>query len=312
MAVCGHFSTVTDPSQANVDFWFQREAVRHIGGFGGRYLRMQAEIDHAQNPGYIRHGIEMVNAAAQSKYGGTGSAAWTRMNGSDVGNPPNTTYDYGTPATYPVWVTGRLSDHPTLTFDYIREMAAMAADFDGDGVPDASDTDDDNDSYGDALETPCGSNSRNAASMLERVDGAFAGADDAADTLIDEALPPGATANDCDSDGYAGSAEASVFASSTGDQDPCGTNGWPADLTDAGGFSANRVNISDLASFVGVPRYLNTNVGTNPGDARWDVVPGSTFGAHINIIDLQSIAFGTAPMLGGTRMFNGPSCPWAP
>ena len=115
--------------------------------------------------------------------------------------------------------------------------------------------------------------------------------------------------SDDDNDGYTDTVEAQV---GTGSLDPCGTDGWPADLTDGGGFSANKVNISDLASFVGVPRYLNTNVGTNPGDARWDVVPGSTFGNHINIVDMQSVAFGAAPMLGGVRMFNGPSCPWPP
>ncbi len=115
--------------------------------------------------------------------------------------------------------------------------------------------------------------------------------------------------SDDDNDGYTDTVEAQV---GTGSLDPCGTNGWPADLTDAGGFSANKVNISDLASFVGVPRYLNTNVGTTPGDARWDVVPGSTFGNHINIVDMQSVAFSTAPMLGGVRAFNGPPCPWPP
>lgn len=126
-AVCGHFSTVTDPSAGNVAFWAEREAVRHIGGFRGRYLRMQAEIDHAQNPGYFRHAIEMVNAATRSLFGGAGSAAWTRMNGADLGNPVNTTYSLNNPAQYPKWVAGRLSDHAGLNTAYIGEMAALAA-----------------------------------------------------------------------------------------------------------------------------------------------------------------------------------------
>ncbi len=111
--------------------------------------------------------------------------------------------------------------------------------------------------------------------------------------------------SDDDNDGYADVTEAHV---GTGSVTPCGTGGWPADLTAAGGFSANKVNISDLGSFVGAPRYLNTNVGTNPGDVRWDVVPGSTFGNHINIVDMQSVLYVAPPMFGGSRAFNGPAC----
>ncbi len=125
-AVCGHLSTVTDPSPANVAFWTEREAVRHIDTYPGRYLRMQAEVDHAQDPYYFRHAIEMVNAATDSLYGGTGTAVWTRMNGSDLNNSINIVYPLGDPSQYPAWVTGRLSDHPGLNFTYIREMAALS------------------------------------------------------------------------------------------------------------------------------------------------------------------------------------------
>ena len=125
-AVCGHWSTVTDDTDANVAFWHEREAVRHIGGFRGMYLRMQAETDHAQGAGYFRHTIEMVNAATAPAYGGTGSACWTRVNGADVGNPINTVYPLIDPSQYPVWVTGRLADHPGLNLDYDREMSALS------------------------------------------------------------------------------------------------------------------------------------------------------------------------------------------
>jgi hypothetical protein len=125
-AVCGHLSTVTDPSPTNVAFWAEREAVRYIDSYPGRYLRMQAELDHAQNPGYFRHAIELVNAATHSQYSGTGTALWTRMNGSDLGNPINTVYPLGDPSQYPTWVTGRLSDHLGLNFTYIREMANLS------------------------------------------------------------------------------------------------------------------------------------------------------------------------------------------
>jgi hypothetical protein len=126
-AVCGHLSTVTDPSPENQAFWAEREAVRHIGGYRGRYLRMQAEVDHAQGPGSFRHAIEMINAATQPPYGGSGSALWTRMNGQDLGNPVNRTYPLNNPAQYPKWVSGRLSDHLGLNISYVREMAALAA-----------------------------------------------------------------------------------------------------------------------------------------------------------------------------------------
>lgn len=124
--VCGHWSTVTDPSPGNIAFWAEREAVRHIGGFRGLYLRMQAEIDHAQGPGYFRHTIEMNNAATHSAYGGAGSACWTRVNGADLGNPINTVYPPNDPNQYPDWVTGRLADHPGLNLTYDREMALLS------------------------------------------------------------------------------------------------------------------------------------------------------------------------------------------
>jgi hypothetical protein len=124
-AVCGHWSTVTDPSPENAAFWAEREAVRYIGAYPGRYLRMQAEIDHAQGPGYFRHAIEMVNAATKPEYSGSGSASWTRMNGSDLGNAVNAVYPLGDANHYPTWVSERLSDHPGLNISYDREMAAF-------------------------------------------------------------------------------------------------------------------------------------------------------------------------------------------
>jgi len=128
VAVCGHLSTVTDPSPSNVAFWAEREAVRYIKSYPGRYLRMQAEIDHAQNPGYFRHAIEMIDSATQRVFGGGGICCWTRVNGSDGGNSINTVYPYDNPAQYPTWLSGRLNpDHLGLEFTYIREMSDLAA-----------------------------------------------------------------------------------------------------------------------------------------------------------------------------------------
>ena len=180
-------------------------------------------------------------------------------------------------------------------------------DIDGDGIP--------ND-----VEQGCGSLSGSAASRPERIDGAFAGTDEDGDTQIDEVLPAGATAYDCDRDGFSGAAENHVYGPSTrGDQDPCGTNsspptsppspiGWPADLK-GGPLTGNRVTIEDLASFIAPVRFLGTNIGTHTGDVRWDLSPGKgILGQDINVQDFASL-LASAPMLG-TRALNGPACPW--
>jgi hypothetical protein len=90
--------------------------------------------------------------------------------------------------------------------------------------------------------------------------------------------------------------------------------GWPADLQ-GGGIpdSTNLVNILDITSFLAPIRYLNTNVGSNPGDRRWDLVPGAgVFPASINVEDLVNLIIVSPPMIGGVRAFNGPSCPFPP
>lgn len=129
VAVCGHESLATDPSAENEAFWAEREAVRHIGGYPGRYLRIQAEVDHAQEPLYFRHAIEMIDAATHADHGGSGACLWTRMNGSDVGNPANTVYDLADPSSYPTWLTGKVNpDHRGVEMEYVKEMSALASD----------------------------------------------------------------------------------------------------------------------------------------------------------------------------------------
>jgi hypothetical protein len=58
---------------------------------------------------------------------------------------------------------------------------------------------------------------------------------------VNEPLPPGAEAYDCDGDGFVGEEESMI---TTGNQDPCGS-GWPADLT-----GDNKLNIADFTSFI--------------------------------------------------------------
>ena len=206
-------------------------------------------------------------------------------------------------------------DGLALTVEPGHTVVSTPADCDGDGVSDAD-------------ETACGGNPADAAVRPERIDANFAGADDDGDTQIDESLPPGTAAFDCDGDGYRGAREEHVYAPSTlGDQDACGSNafptadppspiGWPSDLRGETTFSANKVNIVDLGSFTNPIRRINTDVGTVPGDRRWDLTPGpGILPTDINVADLGVLVTGTTaypPMLLGARAFNGPACPWAP
>ncbi len=125
--------------------------------------------------------------------------------------------------------------------------------------------------------------------------------------------PPNALAAltvDTDGDGYSDEAEVWTGTDALGRCEKVGpsvSTDWPADLTDAAGFSRDKVNISDLAAYVGVPRIYGTSPGVGPNyNQRFDVVPGTgpVPGAWINIADLQSVAVGTAPMFGGGRMFG--------
>jgi hypothetical protein len=205
-------------------------------------------------------------------------------------------------------------------------------DYDGDGIPNSSDPDDDNDGVSDIDEANCGGSPLNAALRPERIDGQFAGVDDDGDTQVDEPLPAGSELYDCDGDGYKGSAENHVFSyleQTNGDQKTCQeydsafpstashirpSKRWPSDIASSS-FSFNRINVQDLSSFTTPLRYLNKDVGTYPADVRFDLVPGSTFGADINVADLAAITSGASgfpTMLGGARAYGGPPCPWPP
>jgi hypothetical protein len=114
---------------------------------------------------------------------------------------------------------------------------------------------------------------------------------------------------DQDNDAFTDGVEAYV---GTGPSDPCGKTGWPAELVDTG-MSANDVDIFDLSSYVAPVRLINTDVGTNPGDIRWDLWPGSgPLEFDINILDMSILVVIVPPMLEGPRAFNGPPCPYAP
>jgi hypothetical protein len=187
-------------------------------------------------------------------------------------------------------------------------------DTDADLEGDACDQDDDNDMLLDTAEIGCGSNALNANSRPERID---TPGDDDRDNQVNEPLPPGAAAEDCDADGFAGSAETNL---TTNDQDPCGANGWPAELV--GGD--NLLSIVDINSFLyplrgdGSFHKLGHSVpdAQDASIARWNLEPNGL----ISIGDLNALNPGVIaptshpPMFGGQPALftNGGRCPWPP
>ena len=187
-------------------------------------------------------------------------------------------------------------------------------DTDADLEGDACDEDDDNDMLVDTTEIGCGSNALSANSRPERID---TPSDDDRDTQVNEPLPPGAVAYDCDGDGFAGSAETNI---TTSDQDPCGANGWPAEL--AG--DDNLLSIVDFNSFLYPLRGDGSfhKLGHSVPDAQdasishWNLEPNGL----ISIGDLNALNPGVIaptshpPMFGGQPAFftNGGRCPWPP
>ncbi|MGH9201660.1 MAG: thrombospondin type 3 repeat-containing protein, partial [Vicinamibacterales bacterium] len=187
---------------------------------------------------------------------------------------------------------------------------ANQANNDGDGLGDVCDADDDNDKVYDADEGPCGGNALNPGIRPERIDAIFENIDDDGDTQVDEALPGGSEGFDCDGDGYVGTSESHV---GTSNQDACGFSGWPSDLI-PGGFQVNQFNVQDFSSFIAPVRRINTSPGDLGYDVRWDLKPGTTFGEHINVVDLSTTL---TPPVGYPAMFNGQrafnlTCPWVP
>ena len=121
---CGHPNTRVDPSPENRAFWRERSPIEFIGSFRGHYLRVQAEIDHAQGD-YHDHALLMNNAAME------GGVPWVRINGEDVGNPINQVYPLDDPSRWPRWLPGRLRDQPGgwhgVLARYARELADLVA-----------------------------------------------------------------------------------------------------------------------------------------------------------------------------------------
>jgi len=202
-------------------------------------------------------------------------------------------------------------------------------------------------------EAPCGGNNSNPNLRPERIDAAFPGDDDG-DTLVNEPLPAGSNNYDCDGDGWTGVQESLLYGnapSTVRDQDPCGNNGWPLDLTG----SSNAANIADLNSFLAPTRTgdnldahgafnmfshpldddgdtkiednekPNSNGGFNDPPTfnlgRWNLsLPPHLPATLLNIADLNSVLTGALgsparpPMFHGELAFytNSGTCPWPP
>ena len=169
---------------------------------------------------------------------------------------------------------------------------------DGDSMGDACDPDDDNDTVLDGADNcPLVANASQA-----NYDG---------DSMGDACDP------DADNDGFLNTAEAAI---STNPLDECGaqttsppiySQAWPADVYSASGTTPdtrNKVNILDVTSFLAPIRRINTSLGDNGFDVRWDLAPGAgVFAKQINIQDLTVLITVAPPMFGGNRAFNYPT-----
>jgi hypothetical protein len=119
--------------------------------------------------------------------------------------------------------------------------------------------------------------------------------------------PPDA---DSDGDGFTDAAEEHI---GTVANEPCGNDGWPADLVETG-LSFNTLDVQDMASFIAPVRRVGRSPGDTAFDLRWDLVPGAVAGDHINSEDMAALTSGPTgypPMFDGQRAF-GKTCPATP
>ena len=241
--------------------------------------------------------------------------------GVDTGGGESSSQSFGAG-----WTTGELSLGEATSENFGAQGGFRAASLcfeDNDGLDDAAEAalgtstcafDSDVDGLGDGLESWCGSNPTSAPSKPERID---LPGDEDADGMFNEALPsPGSDGFDCDGDGWKGSDEMYIYsgANTARDQDPCGSNGWPADiLNDV--IKPNGVGILDLTDYIAPNRYYNTNIadwGDPVAARRHDVSPGTNaLPKEINILDLTLLVVRRPPMLAGGRNY-GSTCPWPP
>jgi len=179
---------------------------------------------------------------------------------------------------------------------------AGQVDSDDDGWGDACDGDSDNDGMMDIDEAS------HSCLVIGENDGVLDFDSDSLANLAELLVLSDPCIGDTDEDGFKDGAEAASIGTSP--TNACGPTGWPLDIVSSG-FSANKVDVVDLASYVVPARRLGTNSDAPGFDRRWDIVPGATFGTDINVQDMAAFISGSTgfpPMLGGARAFNA-RCP---
>jgi len=101
-------------------FWVEREASRFIKSVPGAYLRLQTATDYTGRIPDNHHAIALIDSATSSQHGGSGIAAWTRVNDS-VMNPENRTYTVSDP---PLWIPEAEERHNICReLLYLHELA---------------------------------------------------------------------------------------------------------------------------------------------------------------------------------------------
>jgi hypothetical protein len=181
-------------------------------------------------------------------------------------------------------------------------------DSDSDALGDLCDEDDDNDRVADMDEGPCGGDALNVALRPERADTL---ADDDGDTVANEPLPADTSTFDCDGDGFSGAAEEQIYSygqqplrlQTNPDQDPCGDNGWPADLS-----PSNHLNIGDINAFLfpSRPDGSFNKLGhslpdlTDPALSRFDLQPDG----RIDVSDMNALNPGVNAPTSQPPMFS--------
>jgi len=107
-------------------FWVEREAGRFVKSVHGAYLRIQTATDHTGRIPDNHHAIALIDSATSTEHGGSGVAAWTRVNDS-VMNPENQTYTVSDP---PLWIPEAEERHIICReLLYLHELAG--SDFTG-------------------------------------------------------------------------------------------------------------------------------------------------------------------------------------
>lgn len=132
--------------------------------------------------------------------------------------------------------------------------------------------------------------------------------DDDGDTVVNDGCP------------QAGTFAEGQFNIGTNPNGPCSEGAeagpspsWPSDFASGGVLdSTDRIDITDITTFVAPTRRLGTSPGDAAFDSRWDISPGpGLLATWINIGDLTLLVAGPTgnpPMFNGERAFNGPTC----